>query len=57
MAEKTIHNCLYSVCTFQARLPDKVAAVARGVFLEFDRILVLPIHIMFVSPSLATYIN
>ena len=47
MTEKTTRNFLYLVCTPQASLPDKVAAVAHRVFLKFNLILVLPVIIMF----------
>ena len=47
MTEKATPNFLHLVCTPQAPLPDKVAAVARGVFLKFVLILVFPMLILF----------
>ena len=47
MTEKATPKFLHLVCTPQAPLPDKVAAVARRVFLKFDLIFVLPMLIMF----------
>ena len=47
VTETTTHDFLHPVCTPQAPLPHKVVALARGVFLNFDLILVLPMLIMY----------
>ena len=47
VTETMTHDFLHPMCTPQAPLPDKVAALALGVFLKFDLILVLPMLIMF----------
>ena len=57
MTEKMTDIFLHLVCTPQPPLPDKVAAIAHRVFLKFVLILVLPMLIMFVSLTRATYIN